>query len=191
MRAVTKKLNVVLTAETLSKALKNVNHDDFVCLISSGSKAKSIMGVLGVSSLTLEHFKECNAQMYLIPRRFLTDVSSPGYDVLYDEMRERHGYWYQAMMQIGAIHLPSSIEAVWLPMAASHLLAWREPNVHMSGLASVGRELRKEILRLSPEKAVIPQSPGSNEFTRTVRSEAKAISVIESHGFLLNPKHSG
>lgn len=190
MRAFTKKINVVLTAETLSRALKSVNQDGLVCLITSVSKDKSIMGVLGVSSLTLEHFKECNAQMYLIPRRFLTDVSSPGYDVLYDEMRERHGYWYQAMMQIGAIHLPSSIEAVWLPMAASHLLAWREPNVNMSGIASVGRELRKEILRLSPAKAVIPQSPGSTKFVRTVRSEARALKIIEAHGFLLNPRQS-
>lgn len=69
MRTVTKKLNVVLTAETLSRALKIVNYDDFACLISSGSEDKRIMGVLGVSSLTLEHFMECNAQMHLIPRR--------------------------------------------------------------------------------------------------------------------------
>ena len=131
---------------------------------------------------------ECNAQLYLIPKIILTDSRSPGYDVLYDEMQERHGYWYQEMMQIGAIHLPSSIESDWLPMAASHLLAWREPNVNMSGLASVGRELRKEILRLSPEKAVIPQSPGSNKFVRTVRSEARALKIIEAHGFLLNPR---
>ncbi len=190
MRTVTKKLNVVLTAETLSRALKSVNQDGLVCLITSVSKDKSIMGALGVSSLTLEHFMECNAQMYLIPSHFLTDSSFPEYEVLYDEMEERHGYWYQEMMQIGAIHLPSSIESVWLPMAASHLLAWREPNVNKSGLASVGRELRKEILRLSPEKAVIPQSPGSTKFVRTVRSEARALKIIEAHGFLLNPRLS-
>jgi hypothetical protein len=187
MRVSTKKLNVVLTAETLARALQGVDQPGLLCLMTSTSREKRIIGCLRISSLTIEHFQEDNCQMYLVSDEVLTKVGFPGYDVLYGAMELMHGYWYQEMMQIGAIHIPSSIEAVWLPMASSHLLAWREPNVSRSGLASVGRELRKEILRLSPEKALIPQSPGSTEFTKTVRSEAKAMRIIKSHGFLLNP----
>lgn len=137
--------------------------------------------LVSVPNLTPCHFSEKTLFAYLVSRDELVDDGTALHKSIFDQMSYLNGFWYQDMMNVGAIHLPASIESVRSISLSYRSLLYREPFVSFSDMRRVAIELRKRFLAATPLKVLVRVNGGRDWPTEVYRCEPSLKEYIEQH----------
>jgi hypothetical protein len=177
----TKGLKVVVSAKTINDIVHASCGSGIMCLMNSTAAMAYTSAMVSVPNLTPSHFAEQTLSAYLVPRNQLVDDGTTLHESIFDQMSYLEGFWYQDMMNIGAIHLPASVESVKSISLSYRSLLYREPLVTYSGMQRIAGELRKRFLAATPIKIVVRVNGGQDWPTEVYRCEPSLREYIEQH----------
>lgn len=181
MRARTKELRVVVSAQTIVDIVQTTCGSKVMCLMNSMAPLAHTSALVSVPNLTPCHFAEKTLFAYLVPRDELVEKGTALHESLFDQMSYLEGFWYQDMMNVGAIHLPASVESVGKISLSYRSLLYREPYVTNIGMQEVCLQLRKRFLAATPLKVIVRSHGGQDWPTEVYRCELALREYIEQH----------
>ena len=154
-RARTKRLDAIVSSETIVDIVHATCDEEHLCLIQSNWPLAGIRGAVSAPNLRPFHLDARNTTVYIVPRAMLTDSYAEFHELAMEQVSARYGFFYHDMMNIGAIHLPVSFEAVHKIWVSYRALLYREPHVVRSGMQQVALAMRKRFLEQTRLKAVV------------------------------------
>ncbi len=170
-RARTKRLDVIVSSETIVDIVHATCDEEHLCLIRSHWPLAGIGGAVSAPNLRPYHLDARNTTVYIIPRDTLTDRNAEFHELAMEQVSARYGMFYHDMMNIGAIHLPVSFESVHAISLSYRAIKFREPYVVRSGMQEVALAMRKRFLEQTRLKAVVRVYGGQDWPTEIYRCE--------------------
>jgi len=180
-KVITKRLKVIISARTLVEVIRSTCDSSIYCLLRSSSTSEKVAALISAQNLTPFELMHRNTNAYLVPLKQLTSPTSIVHASVIEQMSCMERLNFQDMMNIGATHLPVSVESVNSLSVSSRTLSWREPYVSDSGMREINLQLRKRFLAATSLKVIVRVHGGEDWPTEVYRCEPSLKDEIGQH----------